>query len=41
MKDYLLLIWNKLDIEFQRDILESDANSNYNKFLELLDKRKY
>lgn len=41
MKDHILLIWNGLDTEFQRDIPEPDANSDYNRFLESLDKRKY
>ena len=41
MKDYILLIWNSLDTKFQRNILEPDANTNYNRFLKLLNKRKY
>lgn len=41
MKDHILLIWNGLDTEFQRDIPEPDTNTDYNKFLESLDKRKY
>lgn len=41
MKDHMLLIWNGLDTEFQRDIPEPDANTDYNRFLESLDKRKY
>ena len=41
MKDHILLIWNGLDTEFQRDIPEPDAATDYNRFLESLDKRKY
>lgn len=41
MKDHMLLIWNGLDTEFQRDIPEPDATTDYNQFLESLDKRKY
>ena len=41
IKDHVLLIWNSLDSEFQRDIPEPDGNTDYNKFLESLDKRKY
>ena len=41
MKDHMLLIWNGLDTEFQRDIPEPDAATDYNRFLESLDKRKY
>lgn len=39
-KDHILLIWNGLDSEFQRDIPEPEGD-DYNKFLDLLDKRKY
>lgn len=41
MKDHILLIWNGLDTEFQRDIPEPDAATDYNRFLESFDKRKY
>ena len=41
MKDHMLLIWNGLDTEFQRDIPEPEAATDYNRFLESLDKRKY
>ena len=41
MKDHMLLIWNNLDTEFQRDIPEPDVIIDYNRFLELIDKRKY
>ena len=41
MKDHMLLIWNGLDMEFQRDIPEPDGSTDYNRFLESLDKRKY
>ena len=41
MKDHMLLIWNGLDLEFQRDIPEPDGTTDYNRFLESLDKRKY
>ena len=40
-KDHILLIWNGLDSEFQRDIPEPDATTDYDRFLEALDKRKY
>lgn len=39
-KDHILLIWNGLDSEFQRDIPEPEGN-DYNRFLDSLDKRKY
>ena len=38
MKDHVLLIWNSLDIKFKRNILEPDTNTNYNRFLKLLNK---
>ena len=41
LKDHMLLIWNGLDMEFQRDIPEPDAKTDYNRFLESLDYRKY
>ena len=41
MKDYMLLIQNNLDTKFQRDILELDAITNYNRFLKSINKRKY
>ena len=41
MKDHILLIWNGLDLEFQRDIPEPAGDTDYNRFLESLDARKY
>ena len=41
MKDHMLLIWNNLNFEFQRDILEPKTVTNYNRFLKSLNKRKY
>ena len=41
IKDHMLLIWNGLDFEFQRDIPEPDSRTDYNHFLESLDRRKY
>ena len=41
MKDHMLLIWNDLDSEFQRDIPKPEAVIDYNRFLKSLNKRKY
>ena len=41
IKDHMLLIWNGLNFEFQRDISEPKAVTNYNRFLKSLNKRKY
>ena len=41
IKDYILLIWNNLNTKFQRDISELDIITNYNRFLESINKRKY
>ena len=39
--DHLLLIWNGLDLEFQRDIDEPTQATTQNSFLQELDKRKH
>ena len=40
-KDHILMVWQNLDMEFQRDIPEPGQEIDYNAFLESIDRRKH